>query len=398
MEDRVRPIEVIDLEFPRILRATEALLGDGAIDRRLARAEAEVNQEKGFYLEHWTRPMNALWTGWAEVRRWASGPPTSGHSLSPDARATVEAVMKISTLLPTMPPSRRADFSRRILSDHNLGPLLTEIHAAAHYWQLGCALEWADTAVPNAPRSPDFTATNGTASIEIECKGKLPDAGRQIRRQAFYRLADHLKELAYRHAFTGEILISIPGKLAARDGWRVELGNKLLEAYGQGAGAFQMGDGARVEIALRPRGCILMPAAAWRRKVEALKVASSHLAVYPDVPDQPVANPIAVRVVSQEADRVLDDIFEDLRDATSQFSGRHTAAIVCYLAEIDDLTPLAGDSGLNRVTQSYFEKHGRKFVREVQYYGELRWTKTSSGVATEVPVLTFQNPQYRSVA
>jgi hypothetical protein len=391
--ERIRPIETIDTDLPKLLNALASILWPDEVDRKTKKVGRELTQERGFYLEHWVKPMRAFWTGLLDLRRWAGRSVAGRGDLSPQAWLAWDAAAKVVAMAPPMRESRRAELARRVLTSDNLMPVLIELNVAAHYWQIGYDLDWPETAVPNARPSPDFIAEAGKATVEVECKGKELDAGRLVTRKAFYRLADAVVGTLDGHDLTGEVLITIPARIPSDESWREQVSEAVLGAPG-GKRTADLPDRTRVEVELRPRGPILTPAESWENRLSELRTPFAHVAYRADAVGRAVSNVRVVRVVSERPDRVLDDVLESLRGAVDQFSRRHQAVIVCYLPEIENLESLAGDSGLNRQTQFFFERHAGPFVKRVEYYSDVEWARTSFGIGSRSPVLQFENPRY----
>jgi hypothetical protein len=126
-----------------------------------------------------------------------------------------------------MPQSTRDEFKQRLLSNGSMAPILTEIDAAAHLWQLGYKIEWIKSGSKSGTRSPEFLATREGTKIEVECKYKTIDAGRMVVSRSFYRLADTISKLCMAEKLMGEISISVPERIPSSPHWsgrRFQLG------------------------------------------------------------------------------------------------------------------------------------------------------------------------------
>ena len=87
-----------------------------------------------------------------------------------------ETAAKMSNLYAGMSNAKREEFRRRILNSDNISPVLMEIDMAAHFWQMGFDLEWAESK-SQGQKIPEFVCTSETLSYDVECTAqKGPEA------------------------------------------------------------------------------------------------------------------------------------------------------------------------------------------------------------------------------
>jgi len=105
-------------------------------------------------------------------------------------------------------------------------------------------------------------------------------------------------------------------------------------------------------------------------------------------------NPVIICVDSQLTDQFLDGVFESLREANHQFSGKLPGLICCLVPEIEDFTGMENESAVSKMTEYFFHKHSNRCVFAVSYVSDSQRDQSGIFVSKSMPSLTFMNPNY----
>jgi hypothetical protein len=96
-------------------------------------------------------------------------------------------------------------------------------------------------------------------------------------------------------------------------------------------------------------------------------------------------------------DRFLNDVHDNLREASEQFSGKSAGVICCFVPEIDSFSGLEKTSALKNMTVNFFEKHAPEFIHSVLYASDNRINPVDRGISeTSLPTLRFYNHKCRA--
>ena len=254
---------------------------------------------------------------------------------------TVEIAAKLNILQKFMPSQVWNDLRSRILHADYLFPIFFEIDTAAHFWQMGYDIEWSEpTGKPNS-RIPEFTLTSrNTRRVEVECKSKRADAGRKLLRPVFYKLVDQLAAPLWGEGYTGKVQIVVPDRMPTKDTWKRQVINAIAQLLRSTNVQLQLDDGTLITVDLHRIGGIVIPAKKVITEAQAAKHPYSYLAVFAKEYGNTLTNPLVFELRSQSDDHFLKDVFDNLKDANRQFTGKNAAIICCFVPEVDSFAGL----------------------------------------------------------
>jgi hypothetical protein len=386
-------------ERSRYLLKLEQFLGTQNVERRIKAVGHALQSEPGpIYKQFWLYPQVAWWLGLRDARQLRA----QGKAFHAPGRVTpridlcLETAVQIAYLYSTMPQRTRQDFQRRLLAKDPLRPVLTELHTAAHFWQMSYDITWIDPSGTSHKRSPEFLASREGTVIEVECKSQTVDAGRMVGSPHFYRLADRIAKACMAATFMGDISITVPERLPVSAAWSQELMASVQAHLHEGEGQFALSDTTAVTLNLQRHDNRELSRDHVQQHAQRLHGGSSSLAFLSSRPQDAWMNMVYIRLISQRPDHILKHIFDDIRDARRQLSGDHAALITCFIPEIDSFESLREpSSNLSAMTHTFFEKHGKDFVYAVSYFSDGHLDGIDSeGCVTGSPAIIYRNPYY----
>jgi hypothetical protein len=381
-------IDVSTSRIPEYIDFLENYLGIVEVTHRLQQISRAIQMERGMaYLHYWLLPNSAFWIGLQEARQQVS-------TISPALENTLEVAAKLRILYSSMSSRVKDDLRTRILKADYLSPIFFEIDIAAHFWQLGYEIEWAEPADKSGRRIPEFTLTNGSHKIEVECKVKRADAGRKILRPNFYKLVDSVAAPLSVLGYTGKIDIVVPDRMPVQDSWKKLVARAIDQSLTTSSAQAKLDDGTQITINIHKVDGMVIPGENIVAEAQRNKRPYSQLAVFTKEYGTTLANPLIFELGSQSDDRVIADISDNLKDANRQFTGDNAAVICCFVPEINSFASIDQDSALVRMTASFFEKHAKPNVFAVSYSSDSIRSVTMTEISKSSPAISFPNPNY----
>jgi hypothetical protein len=390
----VREIKINDKEASRYFEYLEEFLGRDGTDSRLARVGKELNLETGAYLHYWVKPKNAVWLGLKESRRFITERIPFAGNLNSNMEISLELAAKLMTLTDSMPQQTITEFRSRLLGSDDISPIFFELNVASHFWQLGFDIEWVLPSTELRVKSPEFIARNNKFSIEVECKAKRPDAGRKIQRRSFYRLIDAISETISGHRFSGLINITIPKHMPKDNNSHDEILASIRTCLQNPLSKVELDSGIEILFDIN-RTNILMPVNAISTKIAKIRKPYSMVgAIFTQTQGMFATNPLIVCVDSLLPDRYMEGVFNTLREANHQFSGKSPSLICCFVPEIKSFVGMERDSAVAKMTEAFFIKHSNPCVFAVSYISDAQRDELGILISKSMPSLTFMNPNY----
>ena len=399
----VRDADMNTREARRYLRGLVRFLGERAVSQQLERLRREslVEQRNPHYCRYWLHPRRAWWRGLGEALQLDRDGLSLRHRVSADVLLALDSAIKIAKLYQGMPLYKREEYRTRLLADLDPTPVLLEIDLAAHYAIGGSRIEWCKSGSKEGRRTPEFVVVDQGVEIEIECRAKTINAGRKVARENFHRLVDEIDEPLMKTGVSGWIDITVPGAMSAKPAWRAEVCRAAVDRSAWSAGGATLSDGTRVDMALCSDRLVLARVEHLEQESTRLlhEVAFAHVAlIAPPRGGQP-SNPVFIRARSAQPDRILRNIFDDLRDKKDQFSGARAAVLCCYLPEVESFSTLTTGK-LANMTLEFFMEHAPPAVAGVVYCSDadvvVEQLTDGKARSRQAPSLSFQNPQYDS--
>lgn len=371
----------------------EDYFGTDEIEHGLEQVNSAIQIERGVYLRYWLLPNSQFWLGIQEARKLIRK-RTFPNIIPHHFERPIEIAAKLRILRKSMSSLLWVDFRSRILGSDYPSPIFFEIDTAAHFWQKGYDIEWCEPSEEQNSRIPEFVLISGNRRIEIECKLKRADAGRKIIRSRFYKLVDKIAKPLSDRRYTGKVKIVVPNRMPTNIEWQNQVSSSVEKLLASADSRLCLEDGTEIILDVHKLGDIVVPAENIIAEAQMTKHPYSFLAIFAREYGKALTNPLICELKSQIDDRFLINVFDELRKANRQFTGKNAALICCFVPEIDSFAGLEHDSALFRMTAAFFHKHAKPNVFAVSYSSDAIRTETSIDVSKSSPAIKLDNPYY----
>ncbi len=371
----------------------EDYFGNDEIEQKLEQVNRAIKIESGVYLRYWLLPNSQFWLGIQEARKLIRK-RTFPNIIPSQFERPIEIAAKLRILRKSMSSRVWGDLRTNLIGSDYLSPIFFEIDTAAHFWQKGYDIEWCEPSEEQNSQIPEFVIISGNRRIEIECKLKKADTGRKVVRPSFYRLVDKIAKPLSDRRYTGKVKIVVPNRMPTNSEWQNQVSSSVEKLLASSDSRLCLEDGTEITLEVHELGDIVIPAEKTIVEAQKTKNPYSYLAIYAREHGRELTNPLFFELKSQVDDHFLLNVFDELKGANRQFTGRYAALICCFIPEIDSFTGLEQGSALFRMTDVFFHKHARPNVFAVVYSSDAIRTKTSIDVSMSSPAIKIDNPFY----
>ncbi|MDA2933325.1 hypothetical protein MYX82_03170 [Acidobacteria bacterium AH-259-D05] len=299
----------------------------------------------------------------------------------------------MSNLYAGMSNAKREEFRRRIIKSDNISPVLMEIDMAAHFWQMGFDLEWAESK-SQGQKIPEFVCISETLSYDVECKTKTVDAGRMIAWPRFYRLADLVVEQLRARNLHGDVRIVTPDRLPSDTKWQASVVDAIAKQSPGPSKELVLDDETLITTSLMVKDTVI-PMQEINSHIASVQKQFTHVIFHStERAGTECVNPIIVCAESKRSDAFLKSVLEDLREAKRQLSGKRAGIIVCFVPEAQSFRKASNESALRKLTEGFFENHAPDSLHGVTFIADRQTATFANNVETLYPSITFHNSRY----
>lgn len=393
MPQRPRPFEIVDKDALRYVRRLVAFLGPEAVEKSLRNYKKALTAAGPIYRDYHVRGRHPWWEPLRKIMELdAAGKCVWRHIHTPAEKLFIGDAYKVSRLHPGMPDSVRNKFKRDLMDDNNAWNYIFELQMAGHFYQRGNEIVWYED--DGQPR-PEFKVVTGDFEFDVECKRISVDASRKIRRSDFYRLAEKLVHSIKDLGLAGTLDIALNDRLHSSERHLNQLCNDIishLKAQGSG-GQFVLPFG-ELSLDLKPLTGERHEWAAIYKEMAARKGEAGHGVILAQGTDTIAINPIGMTLISKKSESVLKGIRDVVKDAAvRQFDKTRPGLIVCHLEGMEDLAPLASDSGLQFMSCALLDRPDFSHIAGISYCSDSRFERCYNGSTFSNQALIFRNPK-----
>ena len=364
------------------------------VERRIGQIERSLQIETGTYREYWLLPKSRWWIGFAAALRLIRDGRTLRGALTPEMRESSDTAVKLSRLYRGMQDETRIDFKKRILNSDDLRPVLLEIDIAALFATSSYEITWLLPDAVSGGRTAEFVATGHGHSIEVECKAESVDEGRKLTRASIYRTVDAITPSLLKRDVRGRIDIVVADRIPKAAAWRDTIVAAIDAVPIIDGAEIAAPDGTKITLSETYKDERRLNAqdtwAAAQKRIEPF----DHVCLVGRAEGPLIVNPVKIRFRSSKRDRIVRAIFDDLRDAKNQLSGKHPGLICTYIPEVDDFEPVKQDSSLSNMTLKFFTEHCPDWVYGVSYGSDAVPTQYPGASSSSAPTLGFRNRRF----
>lgn len=385
--------DVHDYEVVKLVDRLVSFLGPTNVERCLERYHASLKSSGPVFRDYYLKHRHPWWNALAHFFQLQKIGKSIRRNLTEDLKNLAGDAKKVTTLQKIMPDSVRQKYKSDLVDDNRAKDYLFELDTAWHFYQKGYGIKWYED---GSRVHSEFLVMTPELEFNVECKRISVDITRRIRRRDFYRLAEQLIPKIAEMGYSGTIDVILKDRLHSSDKFMAELTGQIVQQISAGntTGQFQIPFGS-VTLDLMPangntvnfdeRANLL-----WKRKSE-----QAHGAVFAKSQNRRPIDPIELTLMCERADKVLDGIGERITKARSQLDESKPGLIVCFLEGVDDLSELAKDSGLQRLSSMLLKKESFSHIAGISYSSEPRVQKSGEVERFYNQALIFRNPNCR---
>lgn len=272
----------------------------------------------------------------------------------------------------------------------DIRPLLHEIDIATHFLRNKFDIKFTEYERTTAKRKTyDFLVFKNSVEAEIECKWKSYDAGRKIKRDSFYILCDEILKQVASYPVKCLIEINCPKNLDKKHNTLFEIATKIKNAVVREEKTIDLDKNLLIKISYLPKDLRITSDEQFKSVIEPYWKPCSHFAT---VSNETMT--IIVKVESEERDRVLKAIYDELKNSLDQFSKTRPGLIACYIEGVypEEWEELRGENGLAKMTTHLLKKENAEHIHTIVYSSEVEIFKIGKIIDSSHPALFFKNP------
>jgi hypothetical protein len=272
----------------------------------------------------------------------------------------------------------------------DIRPLLHEIDIATHFLRNKFEIKFIEyEGSIDEKRTYDFLVLRNSDEFEIECKWKSYDAGRKIKRDSFYILCDEILKQIASHPVKCLIEINCAQNLDKNRNTLFQIASRIKNSVTNKETTIDLDENISINISYLPEDLRITSDNQFRSVIEPYWKPQSHFFTLSNE-----TSTIIVRVESEERDRVLKAIYDELKNSLDQFSKSRPGLIACYIEGVypEDWEELRGPNGLAAMTTYLLKRENAEHIHTIAYSSEVEILKIGRIIDSSHPVLFLKNP------
>ncbi|BBO73859.1 hypothetical protein DSCW_12760 [Desulfosarcina widdelii] len=360
---------IYDKEARKYILSLINFFGSFEIEKRLNKYKKSLNYAGPIYKRYYLKHRHPWWNSLISFYELESKGKSIKKNLDLGLKVLAADGKKISILQKMMPDSVRNKFKKDLLDDNRASDFLFELDMAWHYLLNGHGIDWYED-----NNCPDFIVNTQDFDFNVECKRITVDGSRKVWRKDFYRLIEKLIPEIEKLKYMGKIDIELNDRLHSSDHHLESLSRQIIELiYANqinGAFEFKLGYATLNLKESDDKGVNIKELC---RELFERKPHEAHGAFYAGEKNGMPINPIEITLKSKKSDKVLLGIKDKVKDAAiKQLPPDKPGLISCFLEDIDDLTNLASDSGLQIMSNYLLDKNDLSHIAGISFSSEER--------------------------
>jgi len=274
---------------------------------------------------------------------------------------------------------------------YGIRSFLFELQVATHFLVKGFDVHFLDLESSGNQKSFDLLATNENTEVEIECKRKSYDAGRKITREGFYLLADAICLETLGRCQNFAVNIVCQASLGKNQHEFQKYAESIRYALDSKQASVNLGINTSAQIAYLPSGMRVNSNEEAAQILSSIWSPAAHYAVLSGN-----KGTIIIRTESQEKDKILKAIFEELEKGSNQLSQRRPSVLACYIEGIEENEwgLLKDEGGLANMTRAFFVKDRNNHVNFITYSSDIDEGDAYQRDFTKNLIFTNPKPKY----
>lgn len=295
----------------------------------------------------------------------------------------------VNNVTKNLSETAKKKFIPRLLGD-DLRSVLFELKIASHFLRNNFDAEFTEyESTDDQSRTFDFFVSKDTIQGEIECKFKSFDTAKAITTDGFYLLCDEIYKLLAKTDVHCLLDISCQDKLGKSKQRFIKIAKAIESAVRNGEPKLNVDDEFYVRMHYLPNETVVRTPEQLHFLIKDYVTPKSHIASLGNN-----HNTLIIKIETTLEERVLSNIFDELKKASKQFSGRNAGLIACHIEGIfpNEWQQLMGDSSLAHMTYKFYERETSKHVHTIGYSSSAETLVKGNFRELQTPALVFSNP------
>ncbi len=359
--------DIHDYEASRLINKLYCFLGPVNVDRSLKKHKRTLDLSGPIVSEYTIKHKHPWWNAFTAFFELKKEGKSVKRNLTPEIKMLAADAKRIITLQKFMPISVQNKYRRDLLDPERAFDYLFEIHIAWHFYLQGNELQWYED---DGKKHPEFLVETPNFNFNVECKKISVDISRKVKREDSHRFAQKILPEIDKQGYGGSVDVILNGRL---DGGHINtLVSEVMELIKSGntRGEFVISLG-QVSLNLNERSGKIVNV---MEQIESLSTEGLHVAFLSShkIGDNFV-DPIEISLKSEKPDKVLEGIYEKVREAAkNQLNKSMPGIIVCFLEGVYDLRDLSSNSGLQLITCKLLNKEKFSHIAGIGYCSEVQ--------------------------
>lgn len=295
----------------------------------------------------------------------------------------------INNITKNLSETARKKFLPRLKVD-DIRSLLFELRIASHFLRKNFNVEFTEyESTDDQKRTFDFLVSKDSHQGEVECKFKTFDAGKAITTDGFYLLCDEIYTRWLKTDIHCLLEITCHDKLGKNRQKFAEIATAIISAINNREKNTKIGDEFEVAIHYLSSNIVIKTPQQLDNVIKDYRTPKSHFASLGDE-----SKTLIIKIETSLEESVLTNIFEELKEASKQFSTEKPGLIACHIEGIfpNEWAQLKGDSSLAIMTYEFFKREGSKHIHTIGYSSVSEPQVLHSFKEFQTPGLMFCNP------
>lgn len=360
--------ELIDKNMGREIERFLEFTGYNLWEDQIGKLTQQLSSRKFNFYKVWLQNRNPLLSPLKEYFRLLKEGKSIWKNASPQLKYFAKQTCVLNILIRNLNSIAKNKILGQLRDPSGIRSFLFELQVATHFLVKGFDVNFLDLESSGDQKSFDFLAINENTEIEIECKRKSYDSGKKITREGFYLLADAICSETLGRGQNFAVNIVCQATLGKNQHEFQKYAELIRYALDSKEDSVNLGPKNSAQIVYFPFGMKVSS------NEEADKILSpnwSPTAHYAIISGN--KGTIIIRTESQERDRILKAIFEELEKGSNQLSKTRPSVLACYIEGIEenDWVLLKDEGGLANMTGAFFVKEQNKHVNFIAYSSDI---------------------------
>lgn len=365
-------LESIDLEDKKMGREIERFLDFTGHDYWKKAIEKIDAVEGKFYKELYLFKKNPLARYLKQYFLLTQQGKCIWKHKSPDLINLARHVFIVNRVVYGLNDNGKKHIKGRLRDEGGIRPFLFELGMATHFFRHGLNVVFSEYETSGASgKTFEFLVTGDGIEREVECKWKNVDAGRKVTGQGFYILCDEIYKQVAPKIQGKKCLVELicDKNLTSNQNILIKISESILEGIVGGKQEVIYDENFRIKIYYLPDSLAIKSDEQFASAVAPYCSGKDSFSAFVISDDD---STIIVTAESEEKDKVLNSIYEELKGAIKQFTKTKLALIACCLEGISSSQwkELAGVNGLSKMTSRLLSQENTTHVHTISYTSE----------------------------